>query len=158
VGDIATPEQFDAILGQRLVERGLLTPDQLRSVQERQNAGNAVLGDVLTSTGVLSREDLYAVFAEIHQLRFMELTGENAEQINGKLMVGLDPAPAAFKFVVCMAGARHEHYDTFTDAEVAALRAKDTRQSDHHRRLGARSDAATGLALHGAGQVLLCCW
>ncbi|NKB87567.1 MAG: hypothetical protein GKS06_05050 [Acidobacteria bacterium] len=61
-------------LGDYLVERGVLTPDQLTNVLDQQQArGGALLGQMLVHQGVLTEEGLARALAEIAGVPFQPL-------------------------------------------------------------------------------------
>lgn len=59
-------------LGELLVEKGLITPDQLESVLARQKENGKLLGEILTAEKILSEKDLKITLAEQLGLDFCE--------------------------------------------------------------------------------------
>ena len=76
-------------LGQALVERGLLSQDDLARALDHQSRTGGRLGQILVATGVVRRQDLYRVLSAQWNLPFADLT---TASIDPELIRHLEPA------------------------------------------------------------------
>jgi glycosyltransferase XagB len=76
-------------LGEALVERGLLTRDDLARALEHQARTGGRLGQILVATGTVRRQDLYRVLSDQWQLPFADLTTATVDR---GLIRHLEPA------------------------------------------------------------------
>ena len=79
----------DRQVGQVLVQRGLLTPEQLAWGLEVQRRTRSRIGEVLVSSGLVSRMDLHRALARAWDLPFVDVPGTI---LDPGLVVGLDHA------------------------------------------------------------------
>src|SRR5687767_10435598 len=66
-------------LGTLLLERGLLTQDQLQAALEEQSRSRRSLGRVLIDKGILSETDLVSTLAAQIGLEFVDLRGQSLD-------------------------------------------------------------------------------
>ena len=76
-------------LGQALIERGLLSQDDLGRALEHQSRTGGRLGQILVATGVVRRQDLYRVLSAQWNLPFADLT---TSAIDPGLIHHIEPA------------------------------------------------------------------
>ncbi len=81
--------EHDRPVGRVLVERRLLTLDQLDWALEVQGRTGSRLGEVLVSSGLVSRMDLHRALARAWNLPFVDVP---ATYLHPDLVTGLDPA------------------------------------------------------------------
>lgn len=79
-------------LGDSLVRRGLVTPDQLERAMAVHRNGGERLGRVLLAMDLVSRQDLHRVLGELWQLPFVDLT---RHAIDPALAHAFDPGQLA---------------------------------------------------------------
>ena len=60
-------------LGELLVEKGILTPEQLDYALRFQQRGNKFLGQILISTGLSSETEVYKALSELLHVDFVNL-------------------------------------------------------------------------------------
>src|SRR4030043_1581213 len=62
-------------IGDILLEKGLITPQQLKEALEMQINGNQKrLGEIFVETGVITREELYEVLQYIYETEYVDLS------------------------------------------------------------------------------------
>ena len=86
-------------LGDALIERDLLTRDDLTIALEHQSRTGGRLGQILVATGVVRRQDLYRVLSEQWNLPFVDLT---TARIDRELIRYLEPARLVAKGMLPM--------------------------------------------------------
>ena len=63
-------------LGEILIERGLITPQQLKEALEEQRRTNAFLGAILVKRGYIKEESLLKALSEQFRIPFVSLRGK----------------------------------------------------------------------------------
>ena len=76
------------LIGEALISRGLITPEQLIEAMEGQEASGSRLGSIMIAAGMVSRLELHKVLAEEWGLPFVDLT---AIDLDPKLLERFDP-------------------------------------------------------------------
>ena len=66
-------------IGQMLIERGLLTPEQLRQALETQKQTTQLVGEVLTDLGFVEKKALYEALAEQLGTPYLEVSPETVD-------------------------------------------------------------------------------
>ena len=66
-------------IGQMLIERGLLTPEQLRQALETQSQTTQLLGEVLTDLGFVEKKALFETLAVQMGLSYMEVNPDSVD-------------------------------------------------------------------------------
>jgi len=92
---LAIPDRFQSRFGQNLIERGLITRDELHTALMRQTSTGERLGEALVAIGAVASVDVTRVLAEHLRLPFVDLRDDAADST----LVGLVSAEVARRFV-----------------------------------------------------------
>lgn len=79
-------------IGERLVEQGIITDDQLQWALDVQERTGSRLGQILMAEGLVERLDLYRLLAKRWQLEFVDVANS---ELDRDLLEHLDPADLA---------------------------------------------------------------
>ncbi len=126
-----------ASLGERLVQAGLITHDDMRRALKTQEATGVRLGEVLVSIGLLSATELAYFVAKQADVPFFDL----ADAVPDPEMALLMPPPT---------GGRANYLPLFKDAEGSLVLAVTDPLSPDELQLAAR-----GLGVKSARQVVV---
>jgi type IV pilus assembly protein PilB len=77
--DRATPSGQRILLGQLLMQKGLITAEQLTEALERQSETKGYLGEILLALGILSEADLTRALAEQWDIPFVQVASRTIE-------------------------------------------------------------------------------
>ena len=138
-------------LGEQLVSRGLLTPDQLNSALELQKKWGTRLGDVLLSKGWVRARDFYQTLASHHRKPFIDLSREPPDKslwqdeelvrytellvlpfrrMEGYILFAIaDPSPEVFEY---MAMHSDDAYDFVISSKFDIIWTAQSKADDHY--------------------------
>ena len=108
---LAKPEEFHSRLGKMLIDRDLVTRDELRRALERQADTGERLGEALVALGAVSSTDVARVLAEQLRFPFIDLQNDGCDSelfglISGSVARRFSALPVARwsdKIVIAMA-------------------------------------------------------
>jgi MshEN domain len=92
---LARPDRFQSRFGQTLIERGLITRDELHAALLRQTSTGERLGEALVALGAVASVDVTRLLAEHLRLPFVDLRDDGSDST----LVGRISAEVARRFV-----------------------------------------------------------